>query len=263
MTQMGMGLMGMFIIHPRETKSPRPDRDFALLSSEWKITPGTHRPDPFEMTEFNVLTFNARVFPGTEPLVVKTGERVRIRFGNLGAMDHHPLHLHGYTFKITATEGGDIPESAQWPDSTVLVPVGTTRTIEFLAEYPGDWALHCHMTHHVMTQMGHGNPNLIGIKAGDLDKKVQRLLPEYMTMGENGMGDMGGMNMGVPKNSLPMINTKGPYDDITMGGMFTILKVRDDIKSYEEPGWYTAPSQSIANVASESAMRRDGIKIII
>ncbi len=169
--------MGMIVIHPRESRMPRPDRDFVLLSSEWKIVPGTSRPDPMEMTDFNILTFNGKVYPATAPLVAKIGDRVRIRLGNLSAMDHHPIHIHGLFFKVTATDGGDIPESAQWPETTVLVSVGSTRTIEFIADNPGDWPMHCHMTHHVMNQMGHGIPNLIGVKPDEIDNKVQKLLP--------------------------------------------------------------------------------------
>ena len=162
MTQMALGLLGLFVIHPRTAPEPRIDRDFAIMLSEWKIVPGTSRPDPNEMTDFNVLTMNARAFPGTEALVVRRGERVRIRLGNLSAMDHHPIHLHGYQFRITETDGGQVPESAQQVEVTALVQVGSTKTIEFVADEPGDWALHCHMTHHVMNQMGHDAPNLIG-----------------------------------------------------------------------------------------------------
>jgi FtsP/CotA-like multicopper oxidase with cupredoxin domain len=91
-------------------------------------------------------------------LVCKTGERVRVRFGNLSAMDHHPVHLHGHYFKVTATDGGPLPVSAQWPETTVLVPVGSTRDIELIADVPGDSAFHCHMTHHVMNQMATACP---------------------------------------------------------------------------------------------------------
>jgi manganese oxidase len=108
------------------------------------------RPIPTETVDFNILTMNARVFPATEPLVVRQGEKVRIRLANLSAMSHHPIHLHGYKFLITGTDGGRIAESAQWPETTVLVPVGSSRDIEFVADAPGDWALHCHMTHHLM-----------------------------------------------------------------------------------------------------------------
>ncbi|MEM6995667.1 MAG: copper oxidase, partial [Myxococcota bacterium] len=206
MTQMAMGMTGMIVVHPR--KPPRDyvvDRDFVIMLSEWKITPGTSRPDPNEMTDFNILTMNAKCYPGTPPLVCKTGDRVRIRLGNLSAMDHHPVHLHGYHFKITATDGGRIPAAGQWPETTVLVPTGSTRDVEFVADAPGDWAMHCHMSHHVMNQMGHEIPNTIGIAKGDLDKKARHVLPGYMTMGQHGMGDMGEMGMKVPDNSIPMV----------------------------------------------------------
>jgi FtsP/CotA-like multicopper oxidase with cupredoxin domain len=82
MTQEGMGLIGMFIIHPREP-SPgyRVDRDFAIMLSEWRIDPGTYRPGPNEMNDFNVLTMNGKAYPGTEALVARMGDRIRIRLG--------------------------------------------------------------------------------------------------------------------------------------------------------------------------------------
>src|SRR5688572_10509942 len=126
MTQMALGMMGMFVIHPRRPSAGyRVDRDFVMLLSEWHVRPGAKRPDPNRMNDFNLLTMNAKAFPGTPPLVCKQGDRVRIRFGNLSAMDHHPIHMHGHHFKVVATDGGQIPVSAQLPETTVLVPVGT------------------------------------------------------------------------------------------------------------------------------------------
>jgi FtsP/CotA-like multicopper oxidase with cupredoxin domain len=258
MTQMALGMLGMFIIHPREPKGPRPDRDFVYLLSEWKIVPGTMRPDPNEMTEFNVLTFNGKCYPGTAPLVIRTNDRVRIRFGNLSAMDHHPIHFHGHSWRVTETDGGVIPESARWPEVTVLVPVGSTRTVEFIANNPGDWAMHCHMSHHVMNQMGHGLPNLIGINTKGLDERARKAVAGYMTMGEAGMAEMGQMGMKVPRNSIPMVGGQGPHDYITMGGMYTNLKVRDHLESYDQdPGWYQAPAGTLADKASAEEMKRD------
>ncbi len=261
MTQMGLGMTGLFVIHPRRARGARVDRDFALMLHEWRVNVGASRPDPNEMSEFNLLTINGKAFPGTDPLVVKKGQRVRIRIGNLSAMDHHPIHLHGYQFKVTDTDGGEVPESAQLPETTVLVPVGSTRTVEFVANEPGDWAMHCHMTHHVMNQMGHGVPNMIGVKPGKVDAKVQRLLPGYMTMGQTGMADMADMQMSVPRNSIPMVGGHGRYDVITMGGMFTILKVRDSLTSYADPGWYEAPAGTLAEAAPSADLARDGIDV--
>jgi FtsP/CotA-like multicopper oxidase with cupredoxin domain len=257
MTQIALGMMGMFVIHPRNPTGPRPDRDFALMSSEWRIDVGTMRPNPIEMTDFNVFTFNGRTFPGTAPLVAKYGDRVRIRFGNLSPMEHHPIHIHGFHWKIIETDGGQIPESAQWPETTVLVAVGQTRTVEFIADNPGDWAMHCHMTHHAMNQMGHKAPNLIGVRPGKFDKRNSKLVPGYMTMGESGMADMGEMGMPVPRNSIPMVGMQGKHDYIDMGGLFTIVKVRENLTSYDDPGWYENPPGTLAALASNEELQRD------
>lgn len=269
MTQMALGMLGMFVVHPRDPKTPPPDRDYVYLLSEWKIAPGTRRPDPNEMIEFNVLTMNGRAYPGTAPPLARLGDRVRFRIGNLSAMDHHPIHIHGHAWKIIETDGGPIPESAQWPETTVLVPVGSTRTVEFIANNPGDWAMHCHMTHHVMNQMGHGVPNMIGIKPGALDTQVRAFLPGYMTMGEDGMGGMSEMGMRNPTNSVPMVGSPGPHGYITMGGMYTNFKVREDLGDLDAAkgtdftygGWYENPPGTEAMQANNEDLRRDLEKI--
>ena len=265
MIQMGMGLIGMLIFHPRTpTQDQRVDRDFSLMVSEWSVKAGTTRPNTLEMTDFNVLTINGKVFPSTAPLVCKTGDRVRIRLGNLGATDHHPMHIHGHRFRVAATDGEEIPLSAQWPETTVLVAVGQTRTIEFIADAPGDWGFHCHMTHHVMNQMGHEFPNMVGLDPRNLDEKMRPLLPGYMTMGHTGM-DMGKMAevMPYPRNTISMKGATGPFGDyISMGGLLTILKVRDTIRDYDaDPGWYQHPAGTVAVKATDSELTRDGIDI--
>jgi len=257
--------VGPFVIHPRNPGRPRPDRDFVFMLHEWRIDVGASRPNPNEMTDFNIFTFNARAFPGTEPMVARLGERVRIRLVNLGAMSHHPIHLHGYQFPIIETDGGQIPESAQQLEASVLTAVGQSRAIEFIANAPGDWAMHCHMTHHVMNQMGHEFPNLIGMNPRDLDQQVGSLIPGYMTMGTDGMGEHGlhvqSGHAPVPPNSIPMVGGPGPFDYITMGGLFTIFKVREKLTSYDDPGWYEYPEGTVAGRASDSELQRDGIRV--
>ena len=246
MVQIAMGAHGFFVIHPKHEERPRPDRDFAIFLNEWFIKPGTATPDPTVMLDFNVFTFNSRVFPGTDHLIAKIGDRVRIRLANL-SMDSHPIHFHGHRFYVTGTDAGPVHPSAQWPENTVNVPVGATRDIEFVANNPGDWALHCHKTHHTMNQMGHGLPNMLGVNPKGLSEDVQRLIPGYMAMGQTGMGDM--MDMGRPANSLPMGMAPGPFGMIEMGGMFTIVKIREGLKSYDDPGWYRHPAGTVAGPA--------------
>ncbi len=146
-----MGQIGFFIIHPKKPHTPRVDKDFGIIMQEWALLPNNTVPNTLSM-EFNWLTFNGKSGPATTPLIVKQGERVRIRLVNLG-MDHHPIHLHGQQFYVTGTEGGRIPESAWYPGNTVLVGVAQSRDIEFEAKFLGDWMLHCHLPHHMMNQM--------------------------------------------------------------------------------------------------------------
>ncbi len=263
MTQMALGLTGLFVVHPREPEAEPPARDYAILLHEWKITPGAKRPDPNEMMDFNVLTMNARIHPATQNLVAAKGERVRIRIGNLSAMSHHPIHLHGHSFHVTETDGGRLAPG--WVESTILVPTGSTRTIEFTADELGDWPLHCHMTHHVMTQMGHGLPNTVGVDLTHIDDALYAHVPAYSEMG--GEMDMGGdasamdaADMLVPPNSLSMIGSRGPHGIITMSGMFTILKVRETIEPGVEPGWYAHPSGTQALLATKDELERDGVE---
>ena len=146
-----MGLIGLFIIHPRTAHTPRVDRDYGLVLQEWAILPNNTIPNSLSM-EFNWLTFNGKAGPAMTPLLCKLGERVRIRLVNLG-MDHHPVHLHGHQFYVTGSEGGRIRTTAVEPANTVLVGVAQARDIEFVADNPGDWHFHCHLPHHMMNQM--------------------------------------------------------------------------------------------------------------
>ena len=247
MLQMAVGMMGLFIIHPKEPEDPPVDRDFAFLLHNWAVHPGTYRPDPAIMLDFNLWTFNSKVFPAIEHLVVRTNDRVRIRIGNL-SMYNHPIHIHGHAFKVTATDGGKIPPAGQWPETTVLVPVGAMRDVEFIADAPGDWAFHCHMSHHTMNAMGHALPNTLGVNQAGLQEKIRKILPGYMAMGEQGMGEMQDMarHMKGPKNTLPMMMGEGPFGNIEMGGMLTVLKVRDDLATYDDPGWFKHPEGTVA-----------------
>jgi FtsP/CotA-like multicopper oxidase with cupredoxin domain len=146
-----MGMLGGFIMHPRTPYHPHCDKDFLLHLQEYAVLPNNTVPNTMNM-EYNWVLLNGKAGPASTPLIVRQGDRVRLRFVNLG-MDHHPMHLHGYTFQVTGTEGGRIPETAWWPGNTVLVGVAQARDVEIVADRPGDWMLHCHLPHHMMNQM--------------------------------------------------------------------------------------------------------------
>ncbi len=247
MVQMAMGMMGSFVVHPKDPGFRSVDRDFAFIMSAYRFDPGTSLPKVAEMTDFNIWTFNARVFPGIDVLPVRLGDRVRIRMANL-TMTAHPIHLHGHHFAVSCTDGGWVPESAQWPETTIDVPVGAIRAVDFVADVPGDWAFHCHKSHHTMNAMGHQVENFIGMRQRDLSAALSRAAPGAMAMGTTGMADMGEMSMPLPPNTLPMMTGTGPFGPIEMGGRFTVMKVREDLApgDYKDPGWYKHPPGTVA-----------------
>lgn len=175
-----MGSLGAFIMHPKQPYAPRVDKDFVILLQEYAVLPNNNVPNSMNM-EFNWLVFNGKAGPATTPLIVRLGDRVRVRLINLG-MDHHPIHLHGYTFYVTGTEGGRTPESAWYPGNTVLVGVAQSRDFEFVANNPGAWMLHCHLPHHMMNQMSSNAGPMSRMSAG---------MPAGVSMNQ-GMGMLNG-----------------------------------------------------------------------
>ncbi len=242
MTQMAFGMMGLFIVHPKQPSTPAVDRDYAFLLHNWAMHPGTYRPDPSVMVDFDLWTFNSKTFPAIDYLYARSGDRVRIRVGNL-SMWNHPIHLHGHQFYVTGSDGGRYPEGLWRPEVTEIVGVGQMRDIEFDA-VPGDWAFHCHMAHHTMGPMSHELPNMIGVQQRDLVEQIRQVVPGYWTHGEFGMAEhaqhiaSGHHRNSGPANTMPMMDGLGPYGPIEMGGMFTVLKVRDDWDGKNDPGWY-------------------------
>jgi hypothetical protein len=268
-----MGMIGAFIMHPKEPYKPRVDQDFAIIMQEYAILPNIKVPNSMNM-EFNWLTFNGKAGPATTPLIVRHGDRVRIRLINLG-MDHHPIHLHGHTFVVTGTEGGRQPQSTWGPGNTVLVGVAQSRDVEFVANNPGDWMLHCHLPHHMMNQMSSMVGPMSrrnGMPAGlDMERGMGMLRQGSATSEENGpsmgrgMGvgstaeqtmsnspltaenptshqdipDMQGMQMGKPEVSKDANFVPGfPQDAFMEGPMMAMDQMVDKPENFGlRPGW--------------------------
>ena len=253
MTQMAMGMMGFWVTHPRQ---PHPwieevDRDYCFLLGAYDIEPGAAVPKVNTMLEFNLRTWNSRIFPGLDPLVAGLNERVRIRIGNL-TMTNHPIHLHGHEFEVTGTDGGPTRPESRWQEVTTDIAVGQMRQLEFIASEEGDWAFHCHKSHHTMNAMGHAVPTLIGVDHRGIAGRIARMVPGYMAMGERGMADMTEMEMAIPENTVPMMTGEGPFGSVEMGGMFNAVKVRSELPKavYSDPGWYAqGPRADLVSVS--------------
>ncbi len=212
------GMLGAFIMHPKVPYRPQCDKDFAINLQAYWVLPNSTAPNTMNM-EFNWLLLNGKAGPAATPLIVRQGDRVRIRFVNL-SMNHHPMHLHGHTFYVTGTEGGRIPETAWWPGNTVLVGVAQSRNIEFVADNPGDWMLHCHLPHHMMNSMANqagpmtrmaGFPGGKGLRGNDSHGHLMGPGEQMSMNGMQGMdmkntqgmdmGKMEGMDMGSSKHA--------------------------------------------------------------
>jgi manganese oxidase len=220
--QEAIGMVGLFIIHPKVAYTPAVDKDYALVTQEFDIQGASDTPDTTSMA-FHWLTFNGRGGPYITPLVVRLGDRVRIRILNFSSMDHHPIHLHGHTFWVTGTEGGRIPETAWIPGNNVLVGVAQVREFEFIANNPGDWVIHCHMVHHMMNHMVSGvGPGSLGLAKG---KKKD---PRYKVPGfpqETGMmAPMAPAEMAKATKN-PLTRGMRPMWPMAVMGLMTVVRV--------------------------------------
>ena len=232
-----VGMLGGFIIHPKTAYSPRVDKDYLIALQEYAVLPNSTIPNSMKM-EFNWLTFNGKAGPASTPLIVRHGERVRIRIINLG-MDHHPIHLHGFTFWETGREGARQPE-AIWPrGNTTLVGVAQARDIEFVADRIGDWMLHCHLPHHMMNQMSSNVGPMTRIGQGIEADKAMAAMPGMDHSKMPGMDHAGMRGMSMPElpknaNQVPLF----PQDAFMEGPMMAMDKEVDKPETHGLPaGW--------------------------
>jgi FtsP/CotA-like multicopper oxidase with cupredoxin domain len=146
--QIMTGLYAPFIIDPAEQAGPPPDVDVTLMFSEWRVIGGQTFPAmPMTGMDPNYFTINGKAYPAVEPIRLKQGQRLRLRLISAGQFVH-PIHLHGPHFRIVATDGYAVPEGAQLTKDTVSVAPGERYDIEWVADQPGHWMLHCHIPHH-------------------------------------------------------------------------------------------------------------------
>jgi len=241
-----MGMIGAFIMHPREAYDPPVDQDFALILQEYALLPNNPVPNSMNM-EFNWLTLNGKSGPATTPLLVRLNDRVRVRFINLG-MDHHPIHLHGHTFVITGSEAGRQPQAAWGPKNTALVGVAEACDVEFVANNPGDWMIHCHLPHHMMNQMS----SMVGPMTRTLGMPAGMDMEEGMGMARRGAlaeenGPSLGRGMGVG-STHEMATANGPMSQ-SMTGMHMaeagVSKDANSVPGFPQDAFMEGPAMAM------------------
>jgi manganese oxidase len=148
--QLDMGLLGAFVI--KSPTEPAYNKEFVQLIDEmirlqdgrngWEgVSHAGHDPG-----DYNWFTINGKAFPATENMVVKQGDRVRVRLINGGTIAH-PMHLHGKRMLVVAKDGAQLP--APYEADTILIGPGERYDFEFVADDPGSWMFHCHILPHV------------------------------------------------------------------------------------------------------------------
>jgi manganese oxidase len=221
-----VGMLGGFIIHPKTAYSPRVDKDYLIALQEYAVLPNSTIPNSMNM-EFNWLTFNGKAGPASTPLIIRHGERVRIRIINLG-MDHHPIHLHGFTFWETGREGARQPEAIWQRGNTTLVGVAQARDIEFVADRVGDWMFHCHLPHHMMNQMASNVGPMTrlgqGMQTGGSMEQAMGMLREGHATSDNKAPSLGrGLGVGsasdMPRTNGPLTQAEANKAMAAMPGM--------------------------------------------
>jgi hypothetical protein len=256
-----MGMLGGFIMHPKTPYRPSVDKDFLIVLQEYAVLPNNVVPNSMNM-EFNWLVLNGKAGPATTPLIVKLGDRVRIRLVNIG-MDHHPMHLHGHTFQVTGTEGGRIPESAWIPGNTELVGVAQARDVEFVANNPGDWMLHCHLPHHMMNQMSSNVGPMTrvgrGIPAGvSMDNGMGMLTGEPLVPTGEDYGPSLGRGMGFgstrdfPKSNGPISQQNSAQNMQSMGTMSgDIANNADSVPGFPQDAYMEGPMMAMDEMVAK------------
>jgi FtsP/CotA-like multicopper oxidase with cupredoxin domain len=158
--QVALGLYGPLIVEPREQDEDRTyDREYTVMLNEWdfELTPdvalGKAPKGPGDSQlrggelGADLFLMNGRAHDAIPPVELAEGERILIRLMNLGNMPH-PIHTHGHSFKIVATDGNPVPEGLELTKDTVLIAPGERYDIEITGDNPGVWMFHCHIENH-------------------------------------------------------------------------------------------------------------------
>jgi FtsP/CotA-like multicopper oxidase with cupredoxin domain len=137
--QMDLGLHGILYVEPaKPPKNPEDVEAFYEMAS-FKVGGSDQE---------NVFTLDGKAFPEAPVLTVPLGARVLLHLVNASAENGHVMHLHGYTFRITALDGNPLEHPIR--ANTVNLSPSQTADVEFAANNPGQWMFHCHILDHII-----------------------------------------------------------------------------------------------------------------
>lgn len=150
----------------------------------WLITEWFLQPDGVREFE-SVLVFNGKAWPYNERLTFMQGDSVHFRVMNAAAIEH-PLHLHGFYFRVTRDGGARadtvVPASHQLLQNMRMIEIGGTMSLSFVPTTPGNWVFHCHFASHVGDHVSlHGAPDAY-VQPGGAESHDDHAAPGGHTM---------------------------------------------------------------------------------
>jgi FtsP/CotA-like multicopper oxidase with cupredoxin domain len=160
--QLDRGLYGSLIVEPK--REPRGyDREYTLLLEDWAtvdgggpeaarmgrvqprmgmmggMTRGGRPGGPLLEPLYNAYTVNGKVFEASPPLMVRRGDRVRLRIGNPSASTIYTVRVAGHTLTVTHADGRPVlPVEVD----AVRIGMGERYDVELYATNPGKWAIY-------------------------------------------------------------------------------------------------------------------------
>ena len=215
------------------------------------------------MNDFNVLTFNGKAFPAHRAAGRRdAASACASASATSGRWITTRSTCTAYSFEVVGDRRRRRPAVRAPPgDHGARARSARTRIDRVhRRREPGDWAMHCHMTHHVMNQMGHDVANMVGADTRALDAALEPRRPRLHDDGHDRHGRDGEMrDADAAEQPSRCAAATGPFGDIDMGGMFTVLKVRDDPGSADAEGWFRHPEGTVAGPADAARLAADGI----
>lgn len=151
--QIARGLYGLLVVDPPASEPKGWDREVSLVVGELSSVMGSTAGGMgmgggmgSSGMMMGTLLINGKTGPYIPEIRVRKGERVLFRMVNTGNMVH-PMHLHGMSWSVTATDGFALSEP--YRKDTLPLNAGERYDALLTADNLGTWMLHCHNLHHV------------------------------------------------------------------------------------------------------------------
>jgi Multicopper oxidase len=190
-------------------------------------------------------SFNNKTITEESVVPIKKGELLRLELIN-DTMMHHPIHLHGFFFRLINRHGARSPLK-----HTVDLPPMGRHTIEFEANTAGDWMFHCHLLYHMMAGMG----RVFSVRDDQVPSPAQPFTPQQMPEMTKAMphGHSGislgpkkaglkqaaalGVNLGEHAHDMSSLWAAAALESHFSEGQLTYRQNRTDYHLMWEAGW--------------------------